>query len=181
MPGRKTILLAEDNTDEREMVATLLEASGYKVVAVADGKQAIDSLKKTRFDLILLDIMMPKVDGVEICNVLKHSRRLCRTPVVILSALAQGSPASEERWRQDTLADAFVAKPFDIRRLLAVIETLLTQELEDDAIKEKSKRQAHLRNLGHLLTAKDAARAARVKGQGYKIYLPRSPGGRRSK
>jgi len=159
---RKTILLAEDNRDEREMIKLLLEGAGYKVVAVPDGKKALHNLKSYRFDLVILDIMMPKVDGVEICNKLKHSKRLRRTPVLIMSALARGSRASEERWQKDTLADAFIAKPFDTRDLLAVIDDLITHGLDEQEVEEKAMHEAHLRNLTDLMKTGDVARNAQL-------------------
>lgn len=160
---RKTILLAEDNTDEREMLKLLLTGSGYKVIAVGDGKKALHHLKHHRFDLVILDIMMPKVDGVEICNKLKHSRRLMRMPVLILSALARGSRASEERWQRDTLADAFIAKPFDTRDLLAVVEDLVSHPVSEEDARMKATHEAHLRNLTELMKTGDVARDARLQ------------------
>ena len=162
MAKRKVILLAEDNADEREMIKLLLEGSGYKVLAVADGKKALHHLKSHRFDLVILDIMMPKVDGVEICNKLKHSRRLMRMPVLIISALARGSRASEERWQRDTLADAFIAKPFDTRDLLKVVEDLVTHPVSEAEARKKATHETHLRNLTDLMKSGDVARDARL-------------------
>lgn len=163
MAKRKSILLAEDNKDEREMLQMLLEGSGYKVVAVPDGKKALHHLKSHRFDLVILDIMMPKVDGVEICNKLKHSRRLMRMPVLILSALARGSRASEARWQRDTLADAFIAKPFDTRDLLRVVDDLITHPVTEEEAAEKMTQETHLGDLTDLMKPGDVARDARLR------------------
>lgn len=146
------------------MLAMLLEGSGYKVIAVGDGKKALHYLKKHRFDLVILDIMMPKVDGVEICNKLKHSRTLMHTPVLIISALGKGSRASEERWQRDTLADAFIAKPYDTRDLLKVVEDLLEHPITEETARRKVTQEAHLRNLTDLMKTGDVARNAQLQG-----------------
>lgn len=181
MGQRKAILLAEDQTEQREMLKLLLEGSGYKVIAVRDGKKALQLLKKHRFDLVILDIMMPKVDGVEICNKLKHSRTLMRTPVLIISALGQGSRASEDRWRKDTLADAFIAKPFDTRDLLAVVADLITHPISDEVARAKVGREAHLRDLTDIMKTGDVARGAHLEGTKQEIstqYFRKSQGQR---
>ncbi len=163
MSRRKTILVAEDQREQLDMLKLLLEGSGYKVVGVTDGKKALQHLKKRRFDLVILDIMMPKMDGVEICNKVKHSRTLMRMPVVIISALGRGSRASEERWQRDTLADAFLAKPYDTRDLLKVVEDLLAHPITEEEAREKVKHQVHLRNLTELMKTGDVARNAQLQ------------------
>ena len=163
MASKKTILLAEDQADQREMLTMLLEGSGYKVTPAPDGRRTLQYLKKQKFDLVILDIMMPKFDGVEICNKLKHARSHMRVPVLILSALATGSTRNAEEWRRRTLADAFIAKPYNTCDLLKVIRGLLEHPVSDQAAGEKADTQAHLRDLGDLMTPADVARTARLR------------------
>lgn len=151
VPRGHTILLAEDKTDQREMLTTLLEGSGYHVTAVPDGARALQHIKHQKFDLVILDIMMPKADGVKICNKIKHARSRAQTPVLIISALAKGSKASEDVWRQRTLADAFVAKPFDMRKLLKTVADLLAHPISEEEAREKSHEEARLKDLTDLI------------------------------
>lgn len=163
MGNGKTILLAEDQTDQRDMLTMLLEGSGYTVTTAADGLKALQHLKKRNFDLVLLDIMMPKVDGVKICNKLKHVRSRMRTPVVIISALAEGSAVAADEWKKRTLADAFVAKPYDTRHLLRVIAKLLHEPISETEAEEKRARTAHLNDLKDLLRTKDITGMAKLR------------------
>lgn len=179
MRSRKSILLAEDQADQRAMLTLLLEGSGYEVIPAPDGLRALQQLKKRNFDLVILDIMMPKVDGVKICNKLKHARNRMRTPVLIISALAEGSPASEDKWKDRTLADAFVAKPFDTRELLQTVATLLRQRISERDARKKSARTAHLNDLRDMVRAKDISAMARLRTTKQEISTQyfRKPGG----
>ena len=162
MGSKKCILLAEDQADQREMIKLLLEGSGYKVTTAADGMRALQHLKKRNFDLVILDIMMPKVDGVRICDKLKHVRgRMC-TPVLIISALAECNQSREKEWCERTLADAFLAKPFDTRRLLAVVADLTKQPISEDVAREKLDRQARLRDVQDLIEPKEITARAQL-------------------
>ena len=86
-PGPR-ILVVDDNDDTREYVMLYLELEGYADIQVAeDGEQAIGRLDKESFDLVLLDVMMPKVDGYQVLSWLKDQRRLHDLPVIMISAL----------------------------------------------------------------------------------------------
>jgi PAS domain S-box-containing protein len=112
---RSRILLADDNADMREYIQRLL-SDRYEVIAVEDGKAAMESARKRRPDLILSDIMMPRVDGIELLREIRADLNLKSIPVILVSARAG------EESRVDGLeagADDYLVKPFSARELLA--------------------------------------------------------------
>lgn len=111
------ILLADDNADMRAYVRDLLSAN-YIVEAVADGEQALEAARRERPDLIVSDIMMPRLDGLSLLKLLRNDRSLRDVPVVLLSARA-GEEAHVEGL--DAGADDYLVKPFSARELLARI------------------------------------------------------------
>ena len=115
------ILLADDNADMREYLCHLI-ASNYEVVAVADGQAALAEAEKSSFDLVLTDIMMPRLDGFGLLRALRADDRTRAIPVIMLSARAG------EEQRVEGLAagaDDYLVKPFSARELLARIESNL--------------------------------------------------------
>lgn len=115
------ILLADDNTDMRHYVRDLL-ATYYRVETVADGVQALEAARRQRPDLIVSDIMMPRMDGLALLSAIRADSLLRSVPVVLLSARA-GEEARIEGL--DTGADDYLTKPFSARELLARIGALL--------------------------------------------------------
>jgi DNA-binding response OmpR family regulator len=114
------ILIAEDDANIRQGLVATLESEGYGVVAAADGAQALRLYPQGKFDLVLLDVMMPKASGYEVCRELRA--RGARVPVVFLTA------KGEEVDKVVGLklgADDYVTKPFGVHELLARIEAVL--------------------------------------------------------
>ena len=114
-PCKPRVLLAEDNADMCAYVARILSAQ-YQVTAVADGEAALANARETRPELILSDVMMPKLDGFGLINALRADRELASIPVILLSALA-GEEATVEGLKAG--ADDYLLKPFSARELLA--------------------------------------------------------------
>ena len=110
------VLLADDNLDMRQYVQRLLEARGYTVEAVGDGEAALEAAKATLPDLILSDVMMPKLDGFGLLKAVRDDPALAGTPLLLLSARA-GEEAKVEGL--DAGADDYLVKPFAARELLA--------------------------------------------------------------
>src|SRR5262249_7730056 len=123
-PGQATssrILLADDNSDMREYVERLLSAE-YKVESVGDGQAALEAIRRDPPDLILSDVMMPKLDGYGLVKNLRADERTASIPVILLSARA-----NEEAHIQgmESGADAYLIKPFSARELLAHVKARL--------------------------------------------------------
>ena len=110
------VLLADDNADLRDYVRRLLEAGGYSVQAVPDGYAALDAARARRPDLLLTDVMMPRMDGFALLSTIRDDETLADLPVIMLSARA-GEEAQVEGLTKG--ADDYLAKPFSARELLA--------------------------------------------------------------
>jgi DNA-binding response OmpR family regulator len=129
---RRRLLLVEDDPTLRQALAFNLSREGYEVTTVADGEAALDAARADRLDLILLDVMLPGMSGVEVLRVLR--REGVATPVIILSA------KGDEIDRVVGLkvgADDYVAKPFSRPELLARIEAVLRRKRREDAEPER--------------------------------------------
>ncbi|MGH2784441.1 MAG: response regulator transcription factor [Actinomycetota bacterium] len=122
----KGVLVVDDDRVIQQLLEVNLELEGYQVVGTAsDGREAIALAEKLKPDLILLDIMMPKMDGLEVCRHLKSDPNLAKIPVVLLSARAQDMDIREGL---EIGADAYLTKPFDPVELLDVVGRLLAGE-----------------------------------------------------
>jgi two-component system response regulator MprA len=115
-----TVLLAEDDRAIRESVVRLLTLEGYQVTAVADGIQALAAIHRERPDVIVLDVMMPGIDGLAVCGVLRAEND--RTPVLMLTARVE---TSDRVAGLDAGADDYMVKPFEADELLARLRALL--------------------------------------------------------
>jgi CheY-like chemotaxis protein len=118
------ILLVEDELASAEAVGFLLQMNGFEVAAAANGREALDCLDEIRPDLVLSDIMMPVMDGLELVQKIRENPEHRDLPVILMSAahhmLAAGTPAS-----------AVLRKPLDFPRLLTAIRRLLGLPLSD--------------------------------------------------
>ncbi len=110
------MLVADDNADMREYLTRLLRAAGYRVDAVTDGQQALDAVRADPPDLVISDVMMPRLDGLALVAALRADRRTAAVPVLLLSARA-GQEASIEGLQAG--ADDYLVKPFAAAELLA--------------------------------------------------------------
>jgi DNA-binding response OmpR family regulator len=103
------ILIAEDVPDIRELIALTLTHSGFEVVSARDGVEAVEAASVNNFDLILLDVLMPRMTGYEACRVLRSREATRDTPIIFLSAKGQ---ESEVRAGIEAGADEYIIKPF---------------------------------------------------------------------
>ncbi len=110
------VMVADDNADMREYLTRILTAGGYEVTAVTDGVEALDAARRRTPDLVVSDVMMPRLDGLELVTRLRGDSRTASVPVLLLSARA-GQEASIEGLRAG--ADDYLVKPFAAAELLA--------------------------------------------------------------
>ena len=116
------VLLVDDDRQTRLKLSRTLEAQGHTVHAVEGGQEALETLAAESFDLILLDILMPRVDGFEVLQTLKADDRLRDLPVIVISALEDAQ--SEEKCKR-LGAQAYLTKPVDANLLNArIVECL---------------------------------------------------------
>jgi two-component system, OmpR family, alkaline phosphatase synthesis response regulator PhoP len=118
----KKILLVDDETDFVEVMRQRLEANNYIVVPAYDGEEALKKVKEEKPDLILLDIMIPLVDGFDVCRRLKIDEKYKDIPIIMLTAKFQ---PVDVRFGAAMGADAYLTKPLDSKVVLAKIEELL--------------------------------------------------------
>ena len=119
---KNRILLVEDERDLVETMIFQLEAAGYEVVVAYDGLDGLDKAKKENPDLMILDLMLPKMDGYKVCALLKKDSRSSKIPIMLFSARAQDS---DLKMGEEVCADAYVIKPFDSKTLLVKIKELI--------------------------------------------------------
>ena len=113
MKSVDTILIVDDEPTNVDMLSQELEEEGYNLLTAYDGEEALIKVQEYQPDLVLLDIMMPNVDGFTVCRILKGSGKTMLIPVILLTALR----AQEDRVRGiDAGADDFISKPFEKRR-----------------------------------------------------------------
>ena len=122
---KQRILVAEDDVNIRNIIQFTLEGKGYEVIPVGDGAAALEQSRKEKPDLIMLDVMMPHKNGLEVCYELKNDPKMTHIPVLILTALTQTSTKSDDYWKTRSRADDFITKPFKSADLVKRIETLL--------------------------------------------------------
>ena len=120
LPAR--VLVADDNADMREYLARLLRTAGYQVTTVTDGQAALDAVRAGAPDLVISDVMMPRLDGLGLVAALRADARTAAVPVLLLSARA-GQEASVEGLRAG--ADDYLVKPFSAVELLARVRSNL--------------------------------------------------------
>jgi len=118
-PGR--ILVVEDNVDSRDLLAKLLGMSGYEVISASDGESGYDAALKLRPDLIITDINMPRMDGIELLRKVRLEKLLTGTAVFVVTAF--GSEAAREAIEEG--ADAATAKPFDFDAFVDTVKSLI--------------------------------------------------------
>ncbi len=120
----KKILLADDSLTIQKVVELTLAGTDYELNCVSNGQNALESLERSRPDLILADAVMPGKNGYEVCEAVKGNPATARIPVVLLS----GTFEPFDRGRADRIgADRVISKPFDAQRMLDEIETLLAR------------------------------------------------------
>ncbi len=118
----KKILVVDDEELLVKMVGLRLKANGYEVISACDGKEGLAKAKEESPDLIILDVMMPGMDGYKVCGLLKKDTRFAKIPVIMFTAKAQ---VDDKKIGEEVGANAYITKPFDPQVLLAKIKELL--------------------------------------------------------
>ncbi len=131
--ARTHILVVDDNALDRELLKDMLGAEGYQIVTAQDGEEALEKIEQELPDLILLDVIMPRLDGYGVCREIKSDPRTLLIPVIMVTSLQ----ATEERITGIEMgADEFLSKPYNRQELLTRVRSLLklkrhTDELEN--------------------------------------------------
>ncbi len=121
---KRKILLVDDEPDMLVVSGALLESYGYEIFLAKTGLEALETIKRVVPDLIILDLMIPEVDGYQICGILKHDKRYLGIPIIILSARFS---EQDQKTAKLLKADAYITKPFEPNTLLTEISALLNK------------------------------------------------------
>jgi two-component system OmpR family response regulator/two-component system alkaline phosphatase synthesis response regulator PhoP len=116
------VLVVEDDAHIRELVVLHLELEGHTAVALEDGAKALDLARAEPFDLLILDLMLPGLDGVTLCRAVRRESRNTDTPILMLTARRE---ESDKVIGLDSGADDYLTKPFGVRELVARVRALL--------------------------------------------------------
>ncbi len=122
MGDKPRILLVDDEPSITKVVGKRLEIAGFDVIIASDGQEGLEKAQTLSPNLIILDLMLPKLNGFEVCSMLKGDARFQGVPIILFSAKAQ---EKDEKMGKECGADAYVTKPFKAETLLEQIRTLL--------------------------------------------------------
>jgi DNA-binding response OmpR family regulator len=121
---KKRILIVDDEEDILKVLRFRLEANSYEVLIASDGQEGLNKARSEKPDLIILDLMLPKLDGYKVCRMLKFDETYKAIPIIIFTAKAQ---KKDEELGMEMGADAYISKPFEPEILLGKMKELLSK------------------------------------------------------
>lgn len=127
--SKKIILIVEDDQDIQQLVGYNLIKSGFQVEYADSGEEALDMIKHQHPDLILLDIMLPQMDGIEVCKILHSDNQTAEIPIIMLTAKGE---ESDIVGGLDLGADDYITKPFSPKILLSRIKAVLRRKVKEE-------------------------------------------------
>ncbi len=116
------ILIVDDEPDIVNLVSYNLKKEGFKVTAASDGEEALDKIRKGKFDLVVLDLMLPGIQGVELCRIIRNDPGAAGTPIIMLTAKGE---EVDRVVGLESGADDYMTKPFSARELVARVKAVL--------------------------------------------------------
>lgn len=143
-PSGKHILVVEDEPDLQELLRYNLEKEGFVVDSALDGKEAYDKALAGRFDLVLLDLMLPAMNGLEVCRLIRAKKEMSTLPIVMLTARTD---EIDRVLGLEMGADDYIAKPFSTRELIARINAVLRRSGIKQPIAREEGTLFHIRDL----------------------------------
>ncbi len=169
---RKTVLIVDDNIDTVELLRKRLKAEDYNTIEAYDGEEALKKVYESPPDIIILDVMMPKMDGYEVCYRLKSDERTKLIPIIMLTAK---SDVESKIKGFDIGADDYMPKPFDYRELSARIRSLLARKETAEKVVEEEKTES-VRKLIDSLSHEIRNPIVSIAGFAKKVYNSLAPG-----
>jgi adenylate cyclase len=130
------ILVVDDVPDNLEIVRLRLESQGYRIATAADGVEALERMREFEPDLVVLDVMMPRLDGIEVVRTMRADPALCATPVILVTAKSDTRDLIEGL---DAGGDDYLTKPFEHAALLARVRSVLRQKRLHDQVEQQAK------------------------------------------
>jgi two-component system response regulator MprA len=121
----KKILVVEDDPVNQQILADFLAANGYATIAASTGQEGLTRFEQDAPDLLLMDVRLPRKDGIEVCREIKSLPRGKTTPILLMSAAYSDHDQPSRAEQSHALADGYLTKPFDLVALLAAVRQLL--------------------------------------------------------
>ena len=119
-----TVLVVEDSITQRQMISSLLQDSGLSVTVACDGVEALEQIARNCPDLVVLDIVLPRMNGYEVCRKIKSDSKTQDLAVVMCSTKRE---EFDRYWGMKQGADAYIAKPFEAHELIGTVKQLLRE------------------------------------------------------
>ncbi|MDU7538195.1 MAG: response regulator transcription factor [Peptostreptococcaceae bacterium] len=139
--NKTKILVVDDDTNIAELISLYLQKEGYETQEVYSGKQAVEVYETYKPDLILLDVMLPEMDGYDVC---KAIRRTSKTPIIMLTAKCD---VFDKVLGLELGADDYISKPFDPKELIARVKAVLRRTIKDEEVPIEVKNRIVLEDL----------------------------------
>jgi len=127
---KPVVLVADDDPDIRDIVQISLETKGIEVRTASDGIETLDAIGRCEFDLLVLDVDMPGLNGYSVVQELRGNERTATIPVILASGLMADSKRSESDWAKELGVERVFIKPFDVIRIVEAVETILSSRPE---------------------------------------------------
>jgi CheY-like chemotaxis protein len=124
------ILLVEDNVFNQKMATIAIEQMGIKVDVASNGREAIEALDRTKYDMVLMDIQMPEVDGIEATRMIRNSQVAARNSRIPIVAMTANATTRDREKCMDAGMDGYISKPIDLKKLEKIITGLLKNRPE---------------------------------------------------
>lgn len=132
----KTILVVDDEKDIVELVAYNLEKEGFAVIRAYDGEKALEIVKQKSPDLVLLDLMLPGINGLDVCRIIRSNPETAAMPIIMLTAKGEDL---DKVVGLEMGADDYITKPFSVRELIARVRTVLRRsEVREEGLRRKT-------------------------------------------
>jgi DNA-binding response OmpR family regulator len=161
--GRRRVLVVEDEDAIRELLRVHLSLAGFEIDEVGDGRAAFDRARSCTFDLLILDVMLPGLDGVSLCQAVRSDGPNRETPILMLTAR---DGESDKVMGLESGADDYVTKPFGVRELLARIRAILRRSQRGERQGEGSRQR---RVVSDAVVLDVERRQAVVRGQAVEL------------
>ena len=149
--AKETVLVIEDEKNIAELVKYNLEGAGFRVLQAARGDTGLEQARKTKPDLVILDLMLPELDGLEICKILKRNDNTAHIPILMLTAKSQ---ETDKVVGLELGADDYVTKPFSPKELVARVKVILRRGREKPAEKILKAGVLEIDTAKHIVTLK---------------------------
>jgi phosphate regulon transcriptional regulator PhoB len=133
MDIQKNILVVEDEADLVELISYNLKKEGFSVESALDGETALSKIKKGRYDLVVLDLMLPGIQGMELCRILRNDPKTENLPIIMLTAKGE---EVDKILGLEMGADDYITKPFSPRELVARVKAVLRRSLEKPSVEK---------------------------------------------